>query len=188
MQSDRRADQATGKIDRAADREAHKTGAPQSIGKGPPAAAAGRRWGQGDHWGRGDHVVHVGLRRASAMPSAREADQGSGRIDRGADQGTGKTGTSQSTEARGAQVPWKNKPEYAFADQIANELADLLAPQAGAYYDVWLDGEKFYSHTAEVRGAALRAPVSAQERERERERRRECVIHNRVEATIDLFR
>ena len=33
---------------------------------------------------------------------------------------------------------------------LADELADLLAPQAGAYYDVWLDGEKFYSHTREV--------------------------------------
>ncbi len=34
--------------------------------------------------------------------------------------------------------------------RLANDLADLLAPQSGAYYDVWLDGEKFYAHTMEV--------------------------------------
>ena len=34
---------------------------------------------------------------------------------------------------------------------LANDLADLLAPQSGAYYDVWLDGEKFYAHEMEVR-------------------------------------
>lgn len=39
------------------------------------------------------------------------------------------------------------------ACRLANDLADLLAPQSGAYYDVWLDGEKFYAHTMEV-GAA----------------------------------
>ncbi|PSC68656.1 sulfite reductase isoform B [Micractinium conductrix] len=44
---------------------------------------------------------------------------------------------------------YKDKPEYRYADQYANDVADLLAPQSGAYYDVWLDGEKFYSHTME---------------------------------------
>lgn len=34
--------------------------------------------------------------------------------------------------------------------RLANDIADLLAPQSGAYYDVWLDGEKFYSHTMEA--------------------------------------
>ena len=28
---------------------------------------------------------------------------------------------------------------------LATDIADLLAPQSGAYYDVWLDGEKFMS-------------------------------------------
>uniref|UniRef100_A0A061RZC5 assimilatory sulfite reductase (ferredoxin) n=1 Tax=Tetraselmis sp. GSL018 TaxID=582737 RepID=A0A061RZC5_9CHLO len=37
------------------------------------------------------------------------------------------------------------KPEYQHAAQLANDIADLLAPQSGAYYDVWLDGEKFMS-------------------------------------------
>jgi hypothetical protein len=34
--------------------------------------------------------------------------------------------------------------------QYANDIADLLAPQSGAYYDVWLDGEKFVSVYKEV--------------------------------------
>jgi hypothetical protein len=44
-----------------------------------------------------------------------------------------------------------------YADQYANDIADLLAPQSGAYYDVWLDGEKFFAHTMEVRAAAAEA-------------------------------
>jgi len=38
--------------------------------------------------------------------------------------------------------PYKNKKDYLDAQALANNLADLLAPQSGAYYDVWLDGEK----------------------------------------------
>lgn len=37
------------------------------------------------------------------------------------------------------------RPDYAAARKAANDIADLLAPQSGAYYDVWLDGEKFVS-------------------------------------------
>ena len=45
---------------------------------------------------------------------------------------------------------------------MANDIADLLAPQSGAYYDVWLDGEKFYAAEFEVRaawGAAVCCPA-----------------------------
>lgn len=45
----------------------------------------------------------------------------------------------------GPSAPYKNKPEYVYAQEVANDIADLLAPQSGAYYDVWLDGEKFMS-------------------------------------------
>ncbi len=38
-------------------------------------------------------------------------------------------------------APFKNKPEYIYAREYAFKIADLLAPQAGAYYDIWLDGE-----------------------------------------------
>ena len=38
-------------------------------------------------------------------------------------------------------VPFKNKPEYIYARDYAVKIADFLAPQAGAYYDIWLDGE-----------------------------------------------
>jgi hypothetical protein len=48
-------------------------------------------------------------------------------------------------------APYVNKPEYVLAQQYANDIADLLAPQSGAYYDVWLDGEKFVSVYKEVR-------------------------------------
>ena len=47
--------------------------------------------------------------------------------------------------------PFKDRPEYQIATKLASDLADLLAPQSGAYYDVWLDGEKFVSSTFEVR-------------------------------------
>eukprot|EP00884_Botryococcus_braunii_P010393 jgi/Botrbrau1/19355/Bobra.0822s0001.1 len=46
-------------------------------------------------------------------------------------------------------APYKTRPDYAHATQLANDLADLLAPQSGAYYDVWLDGEKFVSSVFE---------------------------------------
>jgi sulfite reductase (ferredoxin) len=54
-----------------------------------------------------------------------------------------------------ACAPFKNKPEYALAQECANDIADLLAPQSGAYYDVWLDGEKFVSVYKEVRGQSF---------------------------------
>jgi len=41
-----------------------------------------------------------------------------------------------------APGPYANKPEYEIAQELAKDLGDLLAPQSGAYYDVWLDGEK----------------------------------------------
>lgn len=47
-------------------------------------------------------------------------------------------------------APFEDKPEYAIASQCAEDLADLLAPQSGAYYDVWLDGEKFATSVKEV--------------------------------------
>jgi sulfite reductase (ferredoxin) len=39
-------------------------------------------------------------------------------------------------------APYANKPEYHIAQELASDIADLLAPQSGAYYDVWLDGEQ----------------------------------------------
>lgn len=49
----------------------------------------------------------------------------------------------------GPAIPYSDKPEYKHAVKLCDDIADLLAPQAGAYYDVWLDGEKFMSHTME---------------------------------------
>jgi sulfite reductase (ferredoxin) len=42
-------------------------------------------------------------------------------------------------------APFKNKPEYQYAFEYANNIADLLTPQSGAYYEIWLDGEKAIS-------------------------------------------
>jgi sulfite reductase (ferredoxin) len=39
-------------------------------------------------------------------------------------------------------APFKNNPEYMYALEYADNVADLLTPQTGAYYDIWLDGEK----------------------------------------------
>ncbi|MEG5062077.1 sulfite reductase, ferredoxin dependent [Microcoleus sp. B3-A4] len=42
-------------------------------------------------------------------------------------------------------APYKNRPEYKYALQYASNVADLLTPQTGAYYEIWLDGEKAVS-------------------------------------------
>ena len=57
-------------------------------------------------------------------------------------------------------APFKDRPEYKIAEKLAEDLADLLAPQSGAYYDVWLDGEKFASSVFEV-SALANIPVSS---------------------------
>jgi sulfite reductase (ferredoxin) len=55
-------------------------------------------------------------------------------------------------------APFKNKPEYSYAWEYANNVADLLAPQSGAYYEIWLDGEKAISaeEAPEVKAARQR--------------------------------
>ncbi|KAM3116256.1 sulfite reductase, ferredoxin dependent [Phormidesmis sp. 146-33] len=42
-------------------------------------------------------------------------------------------------------APFRNRPEYQFAYEYSHRIADLLTPQTGAYYEIWLDGEKFIS-------------------------------------------
>src|SRR5919202_703619 len=42
-------------------------------------------------------------------------------------------------------APYKNRPEYQYAWEYANNIADLLTPQTGAYYEILLDGEKVIS-------------------------------------------
>ncbi|HEY9642485.1 MAG TPA: sulfite reductase, ferredoxin dependent [Coleofasciculaceae cyanobacterium] len=39
-------------------------------------------------------------------------------------------------------APYKDRPEYVLARDYADRIADLLAPQSEAYYEIWLDGEK----------------------------------------------
>lgn len=42
-------------------------------------------------------------------------------------------------------APYTDRPDYAAATKASDDIAALLAPQSGAYYDVWLDGERFFS-------------------------------------------
>ncbi len=55
-------------------------------------------------------------------------------------------------------APYQNRPEYQYALDYANRIADLLTPQSGAYYEIWLDGEKAISgeEHPEVKIARLR--------------------------------
>ncbi|KMZ71185.1 Sulfite reductase (ferredoxin), Sulfite reductase (NADPH) [Zostera marina] len=41
-------------------------------------------------------------------------------------------------------APYKSK-DYLFAQETADNIAALLTPQSGAYYDLWVDGEKAMS-------------------------------------------
>lgn len=42
-------------------------------------------------------------------------------------------------------APYRNRPEYQYAYDYAHRVADLLTPQTGAYYEIWLNGEKLIS-------------------------------------------
>ncbi|AFZ30530.1 sulfite reductase (ferredoxin) [Gloeocapsa sp. PCC 7428] len=42
-------------------------------------------------------------------------------------------------------APFKNRADYQYAWKYAQNIADLLTPQTGAYYEIWLDGEKAIS-------------------------------------------
>jgi sulfite reductase (ferredoxin) len=39
-------------------------------------------------------------------------------------------------------APIRNNNEYEYAREYANRIADLLTPQTGAYYEIWLNGER----------------------------------------------
>ena len=42
-------------------------------------------------------------------------------------------------------APFRDRPEYGYAWDYADKVADLLTPQTGGYYEIWLDGEKAIS-------------------------------------------
>ncbi|MBR8830702.1 MAG: Sulfite reductase [ferredoxin] [Chroococcopsis gigantea SAG 12.99] len=54
-------------------------------------------------------------------------------------------------------APFKNRPEYGYAWEYADNVADLLTPQTGAYYEIWLDGEKAISAEEKPEVKAARA-------------------------------
>ncbi|MDB9313804.1 sulfite reductase, ferredoxin dependent [Spirulina sp. CS-785/01] len=55
-------------------------------------------------------------------------------------------------------APYKNRKPYQLAWEYADYIADLLTPQTGAYYEIWLDGEKAISgeENPEVKAARQR--------------------------------
>ncbi|BBD55473.1 MAG: sulfite reductase, ferredoxin dependent [Planktothrix agardhii] len=55
-------------------------------------------------------------------------------------------------------APYKNRSDYEYARTYANNIADLLTPQTGAYYEIWLDGEKVITaeEHPEVKAARIR--------------------------------
>ena len=42
-------------------------------------------------------------------------------------------------------APFNTQPEYTYAREYGERIADLLTPHSGAYYEIWLDGEKAIS-------------------------------------------
>lgn len=54
-------------------------------------------------------------------------------------------------------APYKNRPEYGYAWEYADKIADLLTPQTGAYYEIWVDGEKALSGEEDPAVVAARA-------------------------------
>jgi sulfite reductase (ferredoxin) len=42
-------------------------------------------------------------------------------------------------------APYANRPAYQYAHAYSHRIADLLTPQTGAYYEIWLGGEKIIS-------------------------------------------
>jgi sulfite reductase (ferredoxin) len=53
-------------------------------------------------------------------------------------------------------APYKNRAEYNLAWEYANNIADLLRPLTGAYYEIWLDGEKAISASENPKVIAAR--------------------------------
>jgi len=53
-------------------------------------------------------------------------------------------------------APYRNRRDYQYAWQYAEAIADLLTPQTGAYYEIWLDGEKALSAEEDPAARAAR--------------------------------
>ncbi|ELR97979.1 sulfite reductase, ferredoxin dependent [Gloeocapsa sp. PCC 73106] len=55
-------------------------------------------------------------------------------------------------------APFKARADYQYAWDYAHSIADLLTPQTGAYYEIWLDGEKAITgeESAEIKAARLK--------------------------------
>ena len=94
-------------------------------------------------------------------------------------------------------APFKKKPEYMYAQDYAHKIADLLKPQTGAYYEIWLDGEKVITaeEAPEVTDARLRSNDKSVFRESEEPlygsnympRKFKCAVTVPRDNSIDVF-
>jgi sulfite reductase (ferredoxin) len=94
-------------------------------------------------------------------------------------------------------APFKNRSEYQYAWEYADNIADLLTPQTGAYYEIWLDGEKAISaqENPEVKAARQRnsngTNIPDQEEplygERYMPRKFKCAVTVPGDNSIDLY-
>jgi sulfite reductase (ferredoxin) len=94
-------------------------------------------------------------------------------------------------------APFKNRSEYQYAWEYADTIADLLTPQTGAYYEIWLDGEKAISaqENPEVKAARQRntngTNIPDQEEplygERYMPRKFKCAVTVPGDNSIDLY-
>ncbi|TVQ57540.1 MAG: sulfite reductase, ferredoxin dependent, partial [Spirulina sp. DLM2.Bin59] len=94
-------------------------------------------------------------------------------------------------------APYKDRPEYAHAWDYANKIADLLTPQTGAYYEIWLDGEKVISaeEAPEVKAARAKNTHNTNLKDPEEPiygtqympRKFKCVVTVPGDNSIDLY-
>ncbi len=94
-------------------------------------------------------------------------------------------------------APYKDRPEYRHAWDYADKIADLLTPQTGAYYEIWLDGEKVISgeEAPEVKAARAKNTHNTNVKDAEEPiygtqympRKFKCVVTVPGDNSIDLY-
>lgn len=58
-------------------------------------------------------------------------------------------------------APFKHRPDYNYAWEYAHNVANLFIPKTGAYYEIWLDGDKIISGEEDPKQRAARQESKA---------------------------
>lgn len=53
-------------------------------------------------------------------------------------------------------APFKQRPDYNYAWEYAHNVANLFTPKTGAYYEIWIDGDKIISGEEDPKQRAVR--------------------------------